>query len=74
MRETLKALHDDLEDMTTHRPAWKKDRHILTPDIDTQVTPLGLAIVCTLITYVCNEHRHTTDPPGLSHRYVPVMS
>ena len=39
MRETLKALHDDLEDMTTYRPAWKKDRHILTPDIDTQVTP-----------------------------------
>ena len=36
MRETLKALHDDLEDMTTRRPAWKKDRHILTPDIDTQ--------------------------------------
>ena len=44
MRETLKALHDDLEDMTTYRPAWKKDRHILTPDIDTQVTPLGLSI------------------------------
>ena len=36
MRENLKALHDDLEDMTTRRPAWKKDRHILTPDIDTQ--------------------------------------
>ena len=29
-------MHDDIEDMTTHRPAWKKDRHILTPDIDTQ--------------------------------------
>ena len=36
MRETLKAVYDDLEDMTTRRPAWKKDRHILTPDIDTQ--------------------------------------
>jgi len=36
IRDTLKTIHDDLDDMTYNRPAWKKDRHILTPDIDTQ--------------------------------------
>jgi hypothetical protein len=36
IRDTLKNIHDDLDDMTYLRPAWKKDRHILTPDIDTQ--------------------------------------
>lgn len=35
--ELLQTIRNDLEDMQTHRPAWKKDRHILTPDIDTQV-------------------------------------
>lgn len=34
--ELLQTIRNDLEDMQTHRPAWKKDRHILTPDIDTQ--------------------------------------
>ena len=36
-----------------------------------QVTPLGLAIVCTLITYVCNGHRHTTDPPCPNRLHQP---
>ena len=36
LRDTLKKVYADLEDKTYLRPAWKKDRHILTPDIDTQ--------------------------------------
>jgi hypothetical protein len=29
-------MHADLEDSSSNRTAWKKERHILTPDIDTQ--------------------------------------
>lgn len=36
LRETLKRIYDDLEDTTYTRPAWKKDKLFLTPDIDTQ--------------------------------------
>jgi len=36
LRNLLRKLNDELEDKTRLRPAWKKDRHILTPDIDTQ--------------------------------------
>jgi hypothetical protein len=36
LRDNLKQIYRDMEDMTPCRPAWKKDRHILTPDIDTQ--------------------------------------
>lgn len=35
--DLLQSIRNDLEDTQTYRPAWKKDRHILTPDIDTQV-------------------------------------
>jgi len=36
MRDNLKLMYRELENMDPVRPAWKKDRHILTPDIDTQ--------------------------------------
>ena len=36
LRETLKRMHDDLEDTESSRPAWKKERSFLTPDIESQ--------------------------------------
>eukprot|EP01041_Mallomonas_annulata_P006161 gene6161-12476_t len=36
LRELLKRIYLDLEDTSYIRPAWKKDRHILTPDIESQ--------------------------------------
>jgi hypothetical protein len=29
-------MHADLEDRTYQRPAWRNDRHFLSPDMDTQ--------------------------------------
>ena len=36
LRNQIRRLHADLDGNTYLRPAWKKNRHILTPDIDTQ--------------------------------------
>lgn len=36
LRESISRMHADLEDRTYQRPAWRKDRHFLSPDIDTQ--------------------------------------
>lgn len=36
LRETLRRIHDDLEDTPNHSPAWKKQTNMLTPDIETQ--------------------------------------
>ena len=36
LRDQIRRLHAELDGNTYLRPAWKKDRHILTPDIDTQ--------------------------------------
>jgi hypothetical protein len=34
--KALKKMYTELEDSSFRRPAWKKDRYDLTPDIDTQ--------------------------------------
>lgn len=36
IQQAIKSIHDWLEDRSYIRPAWKKNRHILSPDIDTQ--------------------------------------
>jgi hypothetical protein len=36
LRESVRQVVDEMEDMTKLRPAWKKATNILTPDIDTQ--------------------------------------
>jgi hypothetical protein len=36
LREMLKRTHDDLEDRQYNKPAWKKDRSFLSPDVETQ--------------------------------------
>lgn len=36
LNAAIESLHLELDDPTYQRPAWRKDRHILTPDIDTQ--------------------------------------
>lgn len=36
LREMLKRIYDDLEDRVYKKPAWKKDRSFLSPDLETQ--------------------------------------
>ncbi|KAJ1428835.1 hypothetical protein B484DRAFT_65478 [Ochromonadaceae sp. CCMP2298] len=36
LRETLRRMYEELEQTENHRPAWKKDRSFLSPDVDTQ--------------------------------------
>ncbi len=36
LRDQIRRMHADLDGHAYLRPAWKKNRHILTPDIDTQ--------------------------------------
>lgn len=35
-REAWKRVYDDLEDTSSHRPAWQRTHSFLTPDTDTQ--------------------------------------
>lgn len=36
LREHFKRIQEDLDDQEYYRPAWKKDRSFLSPDLDTQ--------------------------------------
>ena len=36
LRDTLRRIYEDLEGVETLRPAWKKNRNFLSPDIETQ--------------------------------------
>ena len=36
LREMLRKIYDDLEETETFKPAWKKNRSFLSPDVETQ--------------------------------------
>jgi len=70
LSEAILDMHRDLDDPSYVRPAWRKDRHILTPDIDTQRFMGDIMLSNTYMTQRVPANWEDPELEGMSESYL----